>query len=227
MAHEITNEQIEALRVEAALSGDMDQADLCTAALGGDAAARAACARAIDDARADRLTRAADHVSATEIGEGLWAHYDDTTSRYYVIGEDDLASLCDYLDDDDPQVSGDAYSHWCAGCTSREMPVGWEPGCDLDATRTYTVYDSDPAAGSSSTWPDHEDAEAEGDSLAEALDYVREQVESEAAGLSTADGYEVGQRIYALVRDLDGTVTTLSYELTADDLGVDDEEVAS
>lgn len=48
----VTDEQIRALRTEAAAAGDAVQVDLCTAALDGDDAARAACGRAIDAARA-------------------------------------------------------------------------------------------------------------------------------------------------------------------------------
>jgi hypothetical protein len=171
----------------------------------------------------DRLQRAARHIDATDLG-GEWAYYADETGRYYLIDEDDLVSLCDYLDDEDPQVSGDAYSHWCAGTHSREMPAGWVPG---DATeRTFTIYDADPDASGPSAWPDSEDIEAQGDSIQEAVEYVRGELASEAAGLEPSHGYEIGQRIYALVFDLDGTPTKISHELTAEDLGVDS-EVAS
>lgn len=48
------DDQIRALRTEAADAGDSAQVDLCTAALDGDDAARAACGRAIEAARARR-----------------------------------------------------------------------------------------------------------------------------------------------------------------------------
>lgn len=51
-ASETTASQIETLRTEAAAAGDTAQVDLCTAALAGDSAAWAACARAIRAARA-------------------------------------------------------------------------------------------------------------------------------------------------------------------------------
>ncbi len=79
---------------------------------------------------AARLARAAAHIDAVDLGDGDWAHYADETSRWYVVTAEELAELCDYLDDDDPQISGDAYSHWCAGCSGEEMPEGWEPGDD-------------------------------------------------------------------------------------------------
>lgn len=75
----------------------------------------------------ERLARAAKHIDATDLGADRWAHYADETSRWYVVTADELEELCDYLDDEDPQVSGDAYSHWCAGTSGEEMPEGWEP----------------------------------------------------------------------------------------------------
>ena len=49
---DVTDEQIAALRDEAAQAGDLDQVAICERALAGDAAARAECARVIDDAQA-------------------------------------------------------------------------------------------------------------------------------------------------------------------------------
>lgn len=74
-----------------------------------------------------RLQRAAAHIGAVRVGPGRWAHYADETSRWYQVTSDELRELCDYLDDPDPRVSGDAYSHWCAGTIATEMPEGWEP----------------------------------------------------------------------------------------------------
>ena len=67
-----------------------------------------------------KIDRAAKHLDATKLASGDWAHYADETSTWYVVSEGDLADLCDYLDDEDEQVSGDAYSHWCAGTVSSE-----------------------------------------------------------------------------------------------------------
>lgn len=81
--------------------------------------------------RADRVARAAEHVDATELSDGRWAHHADETQRWYIVTEDDLESLCDYLDSDDNEIAGNAYSHWCAGTTtSEEMPAGWTPDDD-------------------------------------------------------------------------------------------------
>jgi hypothetical protein len=78
-------------------------------------------------AHAARLARAAAHIDATDLGDGRWAHYADETSTWWVVTADELEELCDYLDSDDEQVSGDAYSHWCAGTSGEEMPAGWTP----------------------------------------------------------------------------------------------------
>ena len=76
--------------------------------------------------------RAAAHISASLLAGGTYAHFDDAMSRYYVVTADELDELCDYLDDADPAISGDAYSHWCAGTAAKEMPVGWAPGAGSD-----------------------------------------------------------------------------------------------
>lgn len=83
-----------------------------------------------DDERehAERIKRAAAHISATELSDGNWAHYADETSTWWVVTDDELADLCDYLDHPDQRIRGDAYSHWCSGTESEEMPRGWEPG---------------------------------------------------------------------------------------------------
>lgn len=79
-----------------------------------------------------RLERAAAHVSAAQIDEDTWAHYADETGRWYSVSADELAELSAYLDDPDPQVSRDAYSHWCAGTAAVEMPAGWHPDAQRD-----------------------------------------------------------------------------------------------
>lgn len=74
-----------------------------------------------------RLQRAAAHVGAVQVQRGVWAHYAEETSRWYTVTSDELRELCDYLDDPDPQIRTDAYSHWCAGTAGTEMPEGWTP----------------------------------------------------------------------------------------------------
>ena len=84
---------------------------------------------------------------------------------------------------------------------------------------TYTIFDSDPGASGPCSWPDHDDCEITAEDDDEARDDVSRILESEAAGLSTADGYAAGQRIYALVWDADDSVVgKLSHELTDSDL---------
>ncbi len=87
-------------------------------------------AKKIEFTTAD-LERAANHVDATELSDGRWAHYAAETSRYYVTTAAELAELCGYLDDEDPQISRDAYSHWCAGTSAEEMPEGWTPDDEI------------------------------------------------------------------------------------------------
>lgn len=73
------------------------------------------------------LERAAEHIDATDLGNGTWAHYAEETSSWYVVTAEELEELCDYLDSDDETIRRDAYSHWCAGTNAKEMPEGWSP----------------------------------------------------------------------------------------------------
>lgn len=83
----------------------------------------------------ERVKRAAAKLDATELADGRWAHRDDAMGRWYVVSASDLSELCDYLDDEDEQISRDAYSHWCAGTSAQEMPKDWTPEFD-DNVRT-------------------------------------------------------------------------------------------
>jgi len=98
--------------------------DLLSEAQAIDAQAAEAKRRSLADTA---VTRAARHIDAVHIGSGDWAHWDDDTRRYWVVDEDDLASLTEYLDHEDADIRRDAYSHWCASVTPREMPKGWCP----------------------------------------------------------------------------------------------------
>jgi hypothetical protein len=82
---------------------------------------------ASDSSKQAALARAAKELDAVEVSLGAWAHYDDGMRRWYRVTAEELAELCDYLDDENAQVSSDAYSHWCAGTMAEEMPEGWEP----------------------------------------------------------------------------------------------------
>ena len=84
---------------------------------------------------------------------------------------------------------------------------------------TYSIFDSNPHMSGGTTWPDHDDNEIAAESDDEAVDAVRDILETEAAGLDAADGYDVGQAIHALVWDADGLIVgDLRHMLTADDL---------
>lgn len=74
-----------------------------------------------------RIRRAADYIDAVGLPDGRYAHLAPETGHWYVVTAGDLEELCDYLDHDDPRVRQDAYSHWCAGTSAEEMPIGWEP----------------------------------------------------------------------------------------------------
>jgi hypothetical protein len=87
---------------------------------------------------------------------------------------------------------------------------------------SYTIFDANPNSSSGTAWPSHEDIAIEAESDAEALDSVREVMSTESAGLHASDGYDVGQRLYALVWDADSVlVGEPTYDLTADDLGAE------
>lgn len=89
----------------------------------------------------------------------------------------------------------------------------------MTTTYTYSIFDADPSASSVDACPGHDDREVEAEDDEAVLGDVRDALEIVAAGLSVADGYEVGQRLFALIWDADGTiVATPTYELTADDL---------
>lgn len=52
-------------------------------------------------------------IELTELDDGRLAYYAVETGTWWAVTTDELASLCDYLDDPDPAISRDAYSHWC------------------------------------------------------------------------------------------------------------------
>lgn len=86
---------------------------------------------------------------------------------------------------------------------------------------SYTIFDADPQSSSVPAWDTHNGVELEADCDDDVISDVRHVLEIEAARLNEADGYEVGQRLYAIVWDADGIVVEqVSHELTAEDLGV-------
>jgi hypothetical protein len=86
---------------------------------------------------------------------------------------------------------------------------------------TFTIFDANPNSSSGTAWPSHQDEALEADSDEAAIEAVRDVMDVESAGLSCDDGYDVGQRLYAIVWDADGMIVgDPTYELTAEDLGV-------
>jgi hypothetical protein len=94
------------------------------------------------------------------------------------------------------------------------------------AQYTYTIYDANPMQANGMAWPSHEDIEIEADSDEEVMDDVRDVMSVEAAGLKTGDGYDVGQTLYALIHDVesDTLLDIVTYEITAEDLSVDQDD---
>ena len=71
---------------------------------------------------AAKVKRASIILRAVPVGDDNWAHYAEETRRYYIMTEEELEKLCDYID------SGvDGYSRWCADYPGEEQPQGWEP----------------------------------------------------------------------------------------------------
>lgn len=93
---------------------------------------------------------------------------------------------------------------------------------------TYSIFDSDPNTSGDTEWPGHAHAQLRAADLAAAEERVEEIMSS--ASYSEDDGYEVGQTVYAIIWDEDGTIVAEpTYELTAEDLGVEEpgDEVVS
>lgn len=101
------------------------------------------------------VQRAAKHIGATELDGDRWAHYAQETRTWWVVTTDELAKLCEYLDNDDEEISRDAYSHWCAGVAGKEMPRGWSPEGDYVIVETMPEQHraSHEAAGNWGSYP--------------------------------------------------------------------------
>lgn len=97
---------------------------------------------------------------------------------------------------------------------------------DKMSTYTYSIFDANPHSSSGTVWPSHDDVEIDAESDDEAIEAVLDVMSIEARGLNPQDGYDVGQRIYAIVWDGDTIIVgEPTYELTAEDLGVDSDMV--
>lgn len=92
-------------------------------------------------------------------------------------------------------------------------------------TYTYTIFDANPHTSGGTAWPSHTDIEIEAESDEDALEEVRDALSVESSRLSVSDGYDVGQRLYALLWDSEGIlVGEPTYDLTEEDLGVDESQ---
>lgn len=84
---------------------------------------------------------------------------------------------------------------------------------------TYTIYDSPPNESDGNPWPSHSGLDLEADDDDEAFELVRDELEVQSAGLSTSDGYEVGQRLHTLIEGEDGCyIDSPTHVLTEEDL---------
>jgi hypothetical protein len=88
-------------------------------------------------------------------------------------------------------------------------------------TYTYTIYYAPPHDSSGTEWDTHTEVQVEAESDAEARDAVLDVMRAEAADLSPADGYAVGDMLYALVWGEDGSiVSNPTLRLEADGVGL-------
>jgi len=56
------------------------------------------------------------NVTFTRLGRGRgWAYYAEETREWYRVSRDDLQYAVTLARDNDPQITGDIYSHWCSG----------------------------------------------------------------------------------------------------------------
>lgn len=127
-------------------------------------------------------------LGAVRLHDGEYAYYDDGMGQYYIVDASDIESyVADYIESDDEQISGDAYSHWCAGTTAKEMPKGWTPDGDTAKSGTLVVLESMPdqhrsshrAAGNFGVFPHNG-----------SYRYVMPRDEAEEVVESDADGYD-------------------------------------
>jgi hypothetical protein len=94
------------------------------------------------------------------------------------------------------------------------------------AIYTYTIFDADPNQNGGGAWDTHTDVKLDAIDDDDARTHVRKVLEMSAIGLKTADGYAVGDRLYATVWDPNGTpVWDVTYTLTAEDLGITDDDL--
>jgi hypothetical protein len=96
----------------------------------------------------DALIEICGHI--TEDGQSV-IYYDFSECSYYVAPIEDLDYLVELMNDEDPDVSRDAYSHWCSGTS--------HPECDERGRLLKKYY----------IWTDAESEEIKAASIEEAL----------------------------------------------------------
>ena len=62
-----------------------------------------------------RIQAAIDMIDAVQVSPRRWEYAATETQETYRLTLSDLRALADLMEDDDPRVRYDAYSHWCAG----------------------------------------------------------------------------------------------------------------
>ncbi len=83
------------------------------------------------------------------------------------------------------------------------------------ATSTYTIFDSNPSDSDGGVWPDHDRASVEADSDDAAERAVDQILNKAAKGLFAADGYKVGNDLWACVFSDDVEIARLTCEIQA------------
>jgi len=94
---------------------------------------------------------------------------------------------------------------------------------DEESGYTYSLFDGDPNV-SGHAWPTHYTKEIDADSDEDAVELVTAELDTQARGLSPADGYEVGDSIWAIVYYPDGRAEQIERVLTAEDLGIEEHD---
>lgn len=95
---------------------------------------------------------------------------------------------------------------------------------DLDSTLvgapyTYSVFDANPAESGCSAWSGHDAEPFIAKTREDAIQHVRDVLETAADGLNPHDGYAEGDTLYATIWDSAGIIIAEpKYTLTAADL---------
>jgi len=69
----------------------------------------------INDDEMGKLIESVSFINASFIGGDRYIYFDEDVESWFVVTKDDLIYLYDCMKDEDPQISDNVYSHWCAG----------------------------------------------------------------------------------------------------------------